>query len=489
MNVAPAPIEFVPIAELTPAIAEREYQKARFYLSGRNPAEALSALGSVAERLGTTWQLGLLPEKDVPDRLWEAATIEGLVQKHGADAIQDVISHALEAGASAVTELLQRKSDRRVVVATPYSWTDPEKIPQRVWLYGKLLIRKFLSATVAPGGVGKSSLAITEALAMVSGKPLLGIAPPQQLRVWLWNLEDPQEETTRKIQAAALHYGLTAADIGDRLFVNSGRDQPLVIAAGARGVIIARPVIDGLISEIKAHKIDVLIIDPFVSCHEVSENDNSAIDMVVKEWSNVADRGNCAVHLIHHTRKMNGSEAEVTTETSRGAKALTDGCRVVRAINRMTEEQGNKARIANHRLYFRAFNDKANLAPPADKSNWYRLESVDLGNSEHGLGDSVGVVVPWEWPDAFDGVTKQDLIEVQRVVAGGDWRRDPRSPEWVGIAVAKVLRLDLDDDADKANIKTLLKTWIETGALEVVFKDDGSRHQRPFVEVGQWANT
>jgi hypothetical protein len=45
-----------------------------------------------------------------------------------------------------------------VIVATPYKWKDPAKIVRREWLYGYLLIRKFVTATVAPGGVGKSSL-------------------------------------------------------------------------------------------------------------------------------------------------------------------------------------------------------------------------------------------------------------------------------------------------------------------------------------------
>src|SRR5271169_678069 len=117
-----------------------------------------------------------------------------------------------------------------VINATPYAWKDPSKIPLRAWLYGNLLIRKFVTATVSPGGVGKSSLVATETMAQVTGKDLLGVLPAEPLRVWLWNLEDPQEETERKLQAAALHYKLVAEDIGDRLFVDSGRDQPLVIA-------------------------------------------------------------------------------------------------------------------------------------------------------------------------------------------------------------------------------------------------------------------
>ena len=64
-----------------------------------------------------------------------------------------------------------------LIPATPYVWIDPANIPQRDWLYGRLLIRKFVTATVAPGGLGKSSLITAETLSQVSGKDLLGVTP------------------------------------------------------------------------------------------------------------------------------------------------------------------------------------------------------------------------------------------------------------------------------------------------------------------------
>jgi hypothetical protein len=94
--------------------------------------------------------------------------------------------------------------------------------------------------------------------------------------------------------------------------------------------------------------------------------------MIVKEWGKVADRGNCAVHLVDHTRKMGGAETEVTVDSSRGGKAKTDACRGVRVVNRMTKEEGEKAGVENHRLYFRTFDDKPNLQPPADTSDWFK---------------------------------------------------------------------------------------------------------------------
>lgn len=151
---------------------------------------------------------------------------------------------------------------RSSIIATPYGWTAPEAIPPREFLYGRRLIRKYVTATIAPGGVGKTALEVTEVLSMVSGTALLGVQTPQ-MRVWLWSLEDPREEMARRIQATAKHYNLTAENIGDRLFLDSGREQPLVIAEMQRnGVVIYRPLVDALIAQLKARAIDVLIIDP-----------------------------------------------------------------------------------------------------------------------------------------------------------------------------------------------------------------------------------
>jgi AAA domain len=489
-----SPLTFSPLAHLTPSMADREYALARHCLSEQPPDEGLRSLVTLTQRLVRAQQNGFLVDKDISEHVWIAAELSGIVDHHGADTVQNVMASAIQTaladpGERASKPIGAESGPMPAISATPYAWRAPETIARREWLYGELLIRKFLSATVAPGGVGKSALVTTETLAMVSGKPLLGVPVQNAYRVWLWNLEDPQEETARRIQAAALHYRLSADDIGDRLFVDSGRDQRLVVATATRnGAVIVRPVIDGLIAEIMARKIDVIVIDPFVSCHEASENDNGAMDMIAKEWAAVADRGNCAVHLIHHTRKLGSNETEVTVESSRGAKALTDACRSVRAINRMSDKQAQDSGVDNPRLYFRAFNDKSNLAPPADRSDWFKIESVQLGNGPKGHGDSVGVVTTWEWPSVFGDVTTDDLFRVQKAIAAGEWRQSSTAKGWAGSAVADVLGLDLTDQAAKAKVKSLLRRWIENKALRVVQRLDESRHDRPFIEVDQWAN-
>jgi hypothetical protein len=318
-------------------------------------------------------------------------------------------------------------------------------------------------------------------MAMVSGKGLLGIMPHKPLRVWLWNLEDPRDETERHIQATAKLYGLLPDDIGDRLFVNCGRETPLVIATTTRDkAVIVRPVVDSLVAEIIKNQIDVVIIDPLISCHEVSENDNGAMDLVAKAWGRVAELGNCAVELVHHTRK---GEAEITVDSSRGGSALANACRTVRVINRMSEEDGEKAGVTNHRLYFRTYSDKATLVPPADKSDWFKLESVDLCNGPPGESDLVGVVRAWKWPDAMAGMTAMDFDKVAVVIRGSTWRESSQAEAWVGYAVAKALGMNGDNKKDRARILGMLKIWLAAGSLIKVERLDETRRPRMFVEV------
>jgi hypothetical protein len=372
------------------------------------------------------------------------------------------------------------------IIARPYAFCDPAKIPRRDRLYGTHLFRGFTSATVAPGALGKSALLTNETVAHVTHRPLLKIrVASRPLRDWLWNLEDPFEEIQRKIQAACKHHGVTADDIGDRLHVN-GREDALVIARQTpSGAVIAEPVVDALIAEIRARQIDVLTIDPFVSSHAVSENDNSAIDAVVKAWNRVAGGGNCAVELAHHARKL--GDNEVTAESARGAVAMVAACRDVRVLNRMTKEEGERAGVENHRLYFRCYSDKANLAPPSDVSDWYRLVSVDLCNGPPGDSDHIPAVARWNWPDALDGLSARDLFAVQKHIAEGEWRESAAAEKWTGYAVAEVLELDATLTPVQTRIKSLLKTWIDSGALKIVRRQDEHRKERAFIEVGEWA--
>ena len=373
---------------------------------------------------------------------------------------------------------------------TPFTWRDPSTFPRRQFVYGRHYARKFLSVTAAPTKVGKSSLDLVEAVAMASGQNLLGAAPVRPMRVWYWNGEDPQEELERRVLAICLHYGVDRREVEGSLFLDSGRDTEIIVATQTKtGAVIATPVEDALTAALIDGKFDVFILDPAVSTHRVSENDNMAIDAVAKTFARIADRANVASEAVHHTRKLGGAAA--TIEDSRGASAWVSAARDVRVLNRMTEDEGLKAGIENgkERLYFRADTD-GNLAP-SSATERFHLASQGLGNGGGGHVDDqdhVGVATPWKWPDAFAGVTVSDLRKAQEAISAGLWRESAQAKDWAGIAIARVLNLDPTIKAHRAKIAALLKTWIVNGMFVVVEGVDAKREKRSFIEVGKPAN-
>lgn len=370
-----------------------------------------------------------------------------------------------------------------------YPWPDPSTLARRQWVYGTHLIRGFVSVTVAPGGVGKSSLTMVEAMAMASNRPLLGIAPAERrpLNVAIWNGEDPADELERRMAGVALHYGVDEASCPGGLYLLSGRDQPIVIAETIKNaIVIAKPMVDAVKAAIIERRLDVLVIDPFVSSHRVSENDNMAIDAVAKLWASIAHETGCAIDLVHHARKGNGEQTGV--EDARGASSLISAARSVRTLNAMTEEQADVLGVPQkeRRRYFNVTYGKSSMSAASDEMEWRQMVSVGLGNFERGFDqDHVGVVTTWTPTASEDQVTTDQLREIQKKIGEGEWRENPQSNLWAGNAVAAALGLDLSEKAARARVKKLLEDWIRDGLLAIDERKDSNRIERKFVVMGR----
>jgi hypothetical protein len=241
-------------------------------------------------------------------------------------------------------------------------------------------------------------------------------------------------------------------------------------------------------------RIDVLILDPFVKTHGVSENDNAAIDRVARKLGNIAEEANCSIELAHHVRKAsNFGRAEVTADDGRGAGSLKDAARCVRVCNRMTTAEAPAAQVKekDRKRYFRVDDDgKANMTAPAEAATWFRLISVPLYNNPadpNAYGDEIGVATSWQLPGVFAGTPPDALARVQAEIdAGGPWAKDSQASDWAGHAIARVLEVDATEEPGKTRVKALLKAWIASGALKVGSGPNPNRrgHDRPTVIVG-----
>lgn len=363
-----------------------------------------------------------------------------------------------------------------VIEARVYKWRDPKTIPPRQWLYGKHYMRGMVSVTAGIGGAGKSTLLLVEAISMALGRDLLNdgaatlVGP---ISVWLHNGEDPYEELERRIGAVLLQYQIDPDELGDRLYVTSGRDMRIIVAAELSGggkLLVASESIKQVISEIQKRKIQAFIADPFVTIHKVNENDNSMIDDVMTLLRDAAHASGCAVEVAHHFRKLNGDEPSV--DSIRGASSIIGAARSARIIAGMTKEEAVKYAIEDdvRGLYSWLQNGKANMLPPTHKRRWLRMESVCLenGDEEH-EADNIGVVTSWEPPEVETDISGPEYRMLRRAIKEAnpitELRQDIRSTGWIGFLIAKVLERDGTDKVVKNQIQSVIARLIANGSL------------------------
>lgn len=350
---------------------------------------------------------------------------------------------------------------------TPYNIFDAFTLPRREWVYGYDYIKKYISVTASAGGIGKTSAIIVEAIAISTGKDLLGVAVKEQTNVWIINLEDPISEMQMRTIAAMQHYGITPEDVRGKLFMDGEDTMQITLAAESRdGLITNDALLEHITRKVKENNIGVIIIDPFISAHLVNENNNGSIQAVVAMLRKLARDTNSAIQLVHHIRKGNGDDA--TIDSVRGAGSLIGAARAARVINRITPDDAMALGVDEHDALgiFAVDDGKANLAPPSDKRIYRRMLSVEIANGEH-----IGVATEFKLPDLFDGVTTQNARNVQAVVAEAEANQTPfkanvQAKHYVGQAVADELKLDLEKPGDKAKVKSIVKQWIKTNVLK-----------------------
>ncbi len=378
----------------------------------------------------------------------------------------------------------------RQLVADPAPLPSPESIPPREWLYGTRLIRRFVSVLAAPGGVGKSALALAQALALVSGRSFLGEHVHHSVPAWVLNLEDPLDELNRRVAALMLLHKLPRAAIAGRLHLSSGRSRRLRMAELDETGIV-HPDQQAVMDAALAAGIGLIVVDPFVKSHQLDENANTQIDAAATAWAEIAEATGAAVLLVHHVRKgASGDKAVGDIDIMRGAKALTDAARSATLLSPMSEEEARHLSVPERERWrhVRLDDAKANMAPRAEAAQWFRLESVQLGNGTalYPQGDSVAAIAAWKPPSPFRQLSAFECNQaLDKIAAGiGDGaafsaHRSGRATErWAGSVLVRGFGLD---EADAARV---IAAWLRSGLLlEQEYRHPTQRKLRMGVRV------
>lgn len=370
------------------------------------------------------------------------------------------------------------------IIAAPYQWLDPSKIPPRPWLYGNQLLRGSVSMIVAPGGAGKTALATGMALSLVTGRDFMGSKIwGGPTKVWLWNLEDSVEELSRGLQAAATYWQITEADLHGNLFLScalSG-DQLKLVSTRSGKLAEDYELAEAIVTELKGKAIDVLFIDPFISSHDANENDNKSMDAVVKLLATIAYEANCSIVLLHHTSKGFG---QVNENSARGASSVVNAARSVVTINPLNEADAKLYDIDEDKMasYIKLHDHKNNRISACRSSTYMKFESVMIKTSD-GNEESVGVIVPADL-EVYEvqNLTEHQIAHVQMEMGEGFDRQYHTAGKWIGHAVGKVMNLDVKKKNHKTRIKDIIYQLESGGYIQVVIgKDNGGKEYQSYV--------
>jgi hypothetical protein len=269
----------------------------------------------------------------------------------------------------------------------------------RPWLTAKHFCRGYLSSLVARGGVGKTTLRLTQAIELASGRSLLGWPILRRCRVLVLCLEDDEEELHRRLLAICLHHNVDPAELKGWLFCRALQGVKLAELEGrglkARKVAGALyPMLEDAIAE---RHYELVILDPFVKLHALAENDNSDMEFVCNLLLTLARKFNVALDSPAHTHK--GATAPGDSNARRGGSAQRDADRIDFTLTVMSADEAKRFGVpADDRDdYVRLDSAKVNMIR-AVKAQWFKLVGVRLGNADETYkdGDEVQAVERWE---------------------------------------------------------------------------------------------
>jgi hypothetical protein len=347
---------------------------------------------------------------------------------------------------------------------------DPTKIPPRGWLLGNRYCRRFLSALIGDGGVGKTALIVAQALALATGRNLTGEYVFHRVNVLLVCLEDDLNEIQRRIAAAMLHHEIPTEDVRGRLRYCAHKGEKL-LTKGPDGMLRLGMLSPMIRAAVEAHDIAVVAVDPLVKAHAVEENSNADMDAVADELVKIAEDLNVSIMLPHHVSKGTGPGIPGDANRGRGASSVKNAARLVYTLTGMSENERELFGIATKDVarLIRLDSGKTNLCP-ASIADWFEIVGVSIGNGtpDYPNGDTVQTVRPWTPPNMWNDINPAMANVILDAIDAGlpNGSRYSAAPQSKADRGAWNVVFDKVPRLTEKQAKEIIKTWVRNKVLE-----------------------
>lgn len=340
---------------------------------------------------------------DTPEHGWPPRRAAGIDGSHLRQVVPAVDSEE-DYGYAPTQSESDRNKPPELEVADP-ALIEADILP-RVYIVPKYIQRGVVTQIVGPGGVGKSQLFITWAVALALGEPVGDFVPPRPMRVINLDVEDTISEQQKHVAATLRLFQRDPAELHGQLkLVCPTKAGRMLRLNHDTKHVYHTPALDELINLIETGKPDILFLNPLSELHDAEENDNSSIRHIISELRVIAVAYDLAVVIAHHVSK--GPARPGDADSGRGASAVVGVVRKSYTLFGMTKEEAALHGIHRPEFYFRLDGAKANN----DERNpvkWFERKIFELDN-----GDIVAAAWPWQPIRAvLDPVVIEKLMEV-----------------------------------------------------------------------------
>lgn len=222
---------------------------------------------------------------------------------------------------------------------------------------------------VAPGGTGKSMLALDILISLASGtSAAAGLFPSQPAaKVVFLAAEESKCMLAHRLRSMVLDQPLNDNLLNNLVLLPMAGELCLLINKNGKSTNLFHELV-----EISAGA-RLIIVDPLRRTHSSDENSSSEMTRLVVALEQLAKRTGAAVIGLHHANRSNQESG--SQNISRGSSALVDGCRWQINLTKMDEKSAQARSIpeTDRHLYVSVDFAKANYLPP-QKRIWLKRQ-------------------------------------------------------------------------------------------------------------------
>lgn len=239
------------------------------------------------------------------------------------------------------------------------------------------LRRRQVTIFAGPPGVGKTVYTVQMLCGLAAGAPFAGHTPAGPVKVVLLSVEDGDTELGQRMAACARLMGLDEALLQENFRVADFSAPFLLFRRGPEGVELTEKGRE-FADELAAFGVSCLVLDPISALHDLPENDNGMMTLLMAAQQQLARELDCAIINLHHFGKETADRP--TLNSCRGASAIGSVARNVQFFVELAADEIAALDIAegeelNH---FRQFPGKLSHAERAGKIAYFRRKRVQL---------------------------------------------------------------------------------------------------------------